>query len=124
MQHIKNVIFDLGGVILDIDFKKTEQAFLKLGLNNFSDHISQFHISGFFEQYEIGKIDDVEFVDGISKLIGKETEQEKIIAAWNALLLDFPPERIELLRKIKSDYRTFLLSNTNSLHYKEYQRRL
>lgn len=124
MQNIKNVIFDLGGVILNIDFKKTEKAFLDLGLDNFSDHISQFHISDFFEQYEIGKIDDGEFVDGISKLIGKAAEEEKIIAAWNALLLDFPPERIELLKRIKPDYRTFLLSNTNSLHYKEYQRRL
>jgi len=124
MQNIKNIIFDLGGVILNIDFKKTEEAFLELGLDNFSDHISQFHISDFFEQYETGKIDDLEFVNGISKLIGKTTEQEKIIAAWNALLLDFPPERIELLKRIKSDYRTFLLSNTNSLHYIEYQRRL
>jgi epoxide hydrolase-like predicted phosphatase len=124
MNNIKNVIFDLGGVILNIDFKKTEQAFNQLGLENFSDHISQYHISDFFEKYETGKIDDLQFVEGITELIGKPTESEKIIAAWNALLLDFPPERIALLKKLKSKYRTFLLSNTNYIHYKEYQKRL
>ncbi|MEP7257216.1 MAG: HAD family hydrolase, partial [Flavitalea sp.] len=124
MQNIKNVIFDLGGVILNINFKKTEEAFLKLGLENFSNHISQTYISDFFEKYETGLIDDVEFVEGIVKLIGKPIKDEKIIAAWNALLLDFPPERIALLQKIKSKFRIFLLSNTNSIHLKEFQQRL
>lgn len=124
MQNIKNVIFDLGGVILNIDFKKTEAAFKLLGLENFSDHISQFHITDFFEKYETGHISDDEFVSGISQLIGKPVESEEIIKAWNALLLDFPPERIELLKRIKSRYRTFLLSNTNSIHLKEFQEML
>jgi putative hydrolase of the HAD superfamily len=124
MQNIKNLIFDLGGVILNIDFKKTEEAFRLLGLENFSDHLSQFHITDFFQQYETGKIDDDEFVNGISKLIGKPVSADQIIAAWNALLLDFPPARINLLKKLKSKYRTFLLSNTNSLHYKEFNKRL
>jgi putative hydrolase of the HAD superfamily len=124
MQKIKNIIFDLGGVILNIDFKKTEEAFRLLGLENFSNHISQFHISDFFLQYETGQIDDIEFVDGLLKLIGKPVESDKIVAAWNALLLDFPPDRINLLKKIKTKYRTFLLSNTNSIHLKEFQQRL
>jgi len=124
MQQIKNIIFDLGGVIMNIDFKKTEEAFRLLGLENFSNHINQFHITELFEQYEIGKISDDAFVAGISKLMDKPVEANKIIAAWNALLLDFPPERIELLKKIKSEYRTFLLSNTNAIHYKEFRKRL
>lgn len=124
MQKIKNIIFDLGGVILNIDFRKTDEAFRLLGLENFSQHISQHHITDFFLQYETGKIDDIEFVDGIVKLIGKPAESEKIIEAWNALLLDFPPDRIELLKKLKSKYRIFLLSNTNSIHLKEFQQRL
>ena len=124
MQNIKNIIFDLGGVILNINFKKTEEAFLQLGLKNFSDHISQTYISDFFEKYETGLIDDVEFVEGIAKLIGEPIDDDKIIAAWNALLLDFPPERIALLKKIKTKFRIFLLSNTNSIHLKEFQQRL
>lgn len=124
MQNIKNVIFDLGGVILNIDFKKTEEAFQLLGLNNFLDHISQHHITDFFEKYETGMLTDAEFITGIQKLVGKPLEEEQIIAAWNALLLDFPPARIALLKRIKTKYRTFLLSNTNSIHHIEYRARL
>ncbi|MGC4036122.1 MAG: HAD family phosphatase [Chitinophagaceae bacterium] len=124
MQNIKNIIFDLGGVILNIDFKKTEEAFRKLGLDNFSDHISQHHITDFFRKYEMGLIDDDTFVADISKMIGKPVTAEEIIAAWNALLLDFPPARIELLKKLHKKYRTFLLSNTNSIHLKEFNQRL
>jgi len=124
MAIIKNIIFDLGGVILNIDFKKTNEAFHILGLENFSNHISQHHISDLFLDYETGQIDDNEFVAGIGKLTDKPMQSEHIIQAWNALLLDFPPERIELLQRIKNRYRTFLLSNTNSIHLDEFQQRL
>lgn len=124
MQKIKNVIFDLGGVILNIDFKKTEEAFKLLGLDNFSDHISQHHITDFFEKYETGLLSDAEFIAGVKRLVDKPVSEEQIIAAWNALLLDFPPARIALLKRLKSKYRTFLLSNTNSIHHQEYRARL
>jgi putative hydrolase of the HAD superfamily len=124
MQTIKNLIFDLGGVILNIDFKKTEEAFRQLGLDNFSNHINQFHISDFFHQYETGKISDDEFVAGIASLMDKPADAEKIIGAWNALLLDFPPARINLLKKLRKKYRMFLLSNTNSIHEQEFNKRL
>jgi FMN phosphatase YigB (HAD superfamily) len=124
MQVYRNIIFDLGGVILNIDFKKTEAAFKLLGWDSFSDYISQFHISDLFESYETGQIDDLDFVEGISALMGKAANNEHIIEAWNALLLDFPPERIALLKKIKGSFRTFLLSNTNAIHLREFQERL
>ena len=124
MHNIKNIIFDLGGVILNIDFKKTNEAFHSLGLENFSQHINQFHITDLFLQYETGQIDDIEFIEGIAKLCNKPMSEDEIIDAWNALLLDFPKERIDLLKNIKSKYRTFLLSNTNSIHLKEFQQRL
>lgn len=124
MQNIKNIIFDLGGVILNIDFKKTEAAFKLLGWDSFSDYISQFHISELFEDYETGQIDDLDFVQGISNLMGKAANNENIIEAWNALLLDFPPARITLLKNLKGRYRTFLLSNTNAIHLREFQQRL
>jgi putative hydrolase of the HAD superfamily len=124
MQNIKNVIFDLGGVILNIDFAKTNEAFHELGLKNFANHINQFHITDLFLNYETGKIDDVDFINGIAKLSDKPMAEQEIVAAWNALLLDFPPERIQLLQKIKTTYRTFLLSNTNAIHLNEFQQRL
>lgn len=123
MQNIKNIIFDLGGVILNIDFKKTEEAFSLLGLDNFSNHINQFHITDFFLLYETGKINDDEFVAGIMKLIKNPVEPHQVIHAWNALILDFPPERIELLRGLKKKFRLYLLSNTNAIHVKEFTQR-
>lgn len=124
MQNIKNVIFDLGGVILNIDFAKTNEAFHNLGLKDFSQHISQHHISDLFLKYETGQIDDLEFVDSVALLSDAAMPKDKIVDAWNALLLDFPKERIELLKRIKGEFRTFLLSNTNSLHLQEYNKRL
>lgn len=121
---IRNIIFDLGGVIMNIDFKKTESAFAELGFADFKQYMTQFHITPFFEEYETGKIDDAAFVKGIQEIAGRPLTEAQVVGAWNALLLDFPPARLQLLEKIKNDYRIFLLSNTNSLHYQAFQQTL
>ena len=105
---------------MNIDFKLTEKAFQDLGFD-FAKYMSQHHITPFFEEYETGKIDDAAFIKGIQQIAGKPLTENEIISAWNALLLDFPLERIELLEKLKKEYRIFLLSNTNALHYKAFQ---
>ena len=124
MPVIKNIIFDLGGVIMNIDFKKTEKAFADLGFNDFAQHMTQYHITPLFQEYETGKINDDDFVKGIQQIAAKPIADNEIIHAWNALLLDFPPERIALLEKLRHRYRIFLLSNTNALHYNAFQQRL
>jgi glucose-1-phosphatase len=121
---IKNIIFDLGGVIMNIDFKKTEEAFADLGFTNFAQYMTQFHITPFFEEFETGKIDNAAFIKGIQQIAPEPVTEQQIIYAWNALLLDFPLERIELLEKLKKRYRIFLLSNTNALHYEAFQHTL
>lgn len=124
MPAIKNIIFDLGGVILNINFQKTENAFAELGFGNFKQYMTQFHITPFFEEYETGKIDDVAFIKGIQQIAGAPIDGQDIIKSWNALLLDFPPERIQLLEKLGKQYRIFLLSNTNALHHQFFQQQL
>ena len=124
MQQIKNIIFDLGGVILNIDFKKTNEAFRRLGIENIEQYVNQFHISDIFLKYELGQIDDLDFLDSLARFAPSPLHKEQMIAAWDAMLLEFPKERIELLRKIKPKYRTFLLSNTNSLHIAAATRKL
>jgi glucose-1-phosphatase len=123
MTEIKNIIFDLGGVILNIDFSRTEKAFQDLGVKDFSKHITQFHITPLFQDYETGKIDDKTFIKGIQSLSPHSLAESEVINAWNALLLDFPEERIALLKKLSNKYRLFLLSNTNAIHLAEFQRR-
>jgi putative hydrolase of the HAD superfamily len=124
MQNVKNIIFDLGGVILNIDLKRTELALQELGIDQFSNYMTQSSVISFFKDYEAGKIDDDAFIKAIQALTVKSTTEAEIIKAWNALLLDFPPKRIELLQNLKKKYRLFLLSNTNSIHYRQFQQQL
>jgi putative hydrolase of the HAD superfamily len=124
MQNVKNIIFDLGGVILNIDIKRTETALEQLGIKNFSQHMRPSHLVSFFKEYETGKIGDAAFIAAIQSLSKNALTEEEVVNAWNALLLDFPQERIELLRRLNKKYRLFLLSNTNAIHYKQFQRQL
>ncbi len=124
MKGIKNIIFDLGGVLLNIDLKRTEDALRELGIEDLSVYLTQHHISAFFKEYEMGKIDDAAFIQSIRSLSPKPLTDEQVVNAWNALLLDFPEERIELLRKLKERYRLFLLSNTNLIHYRRFQEQI
>jgi putative hydrolase of the HAD superfamily len=116
MQGVKNIIFDLGGVILNLDNLRTEQAFTALGVTNFREYFGHGFADSFFKDYEVGRINDRQFIDSIRQLTGLEVPDQVIIDSWNALLLDFPPERIQLLKHLRKNYRLFLFSNTNALH--------
>lgn len=116
-MSIKNIIFDLGGVILNIDLRKTQDAFRALGVKNIDEVFRMGHIESFFKSYETGAIDDTEFIASVQNLAGIQLAPEKVIEAWNALLIDFPQERINFLKKLRGTYRLFLLSNTSALHH-------
>jgi putative hydrolase of the HAD superfamily len=124
MKHIKNIIFDLGGVILNIDFKRTEDALKDLGIADLSNYMKKTHLLSFFREYEMGKIDDNTFIKAIQSLSEKEISDVDAVNAWNALLLDFPDDRIALLKELKKKYRLFLLSNTNAIHHRKFQDQL
>jgi putative hydrolase of the HAD superfamily len=125
MMEIKNIIFDLGGVILNIDYNLTAQAFKNLGVSNFDELYSKAQQSELFDLMETGMVSNQEFRNGIRDTIKIELSDEEIDNAWNAMLLDLPFERIELLRKLKGEgYRLFLLSNTNQIHYDAYTKNL
>lgn len=116
MQGIKNIILDLGGVIINLDNQLTEDAFVALGAKPFREYFGHGHAASFFSDYEVGAISDSQFIDSIKTLTGLDVPDEAIIKAWNALLLDFPAERIQLLKELRKQYRLFLFSNTNALH--------
>ncbi len=117
MKGIKNIIFDLGGVIINLDNRRTEEAFTALGIKNFRDYFGHGFAASFFSDYEIGKISDQEFIGGLRQLGGlSQVPEQTIVDGWNALLLDFPPERIRLISELRKTYRLFLFSNTNALH--------
>lgn len=113
---IRNIIFDFGGVILNIDYKRTEKAFEKLGLRDFASIYSQATQQELFDVFEKGLIPPAQFRQEIRRFIGQATD-EQIDKAWNSMLLDLPAERIALLDKLKKTHRIFLLSNTNEIHF-------
>jgi len=120
MQQIKNIIFDLGGIFLNIDFSKTEKAFIDLGVTNFNELYTQHHSSDLFELLEMGKISPEEFHDAFVKETSIYLSYEQLKAAWSALLQDFPVERLRWLQEISKRYKTFLFSNTNKIHYEAF----
>ena len=117
MQQIKNIIFDLGGIFLDIDYPKTEKAFINLGITNFPELYNQHHASDLFELLETGKITPTEFYNQFASLSPVVVTNKQIQEAWNAMLGTFPLERIEWLKQIKNRYNIFLFSNTNKIHH-------
>ena len=119
-KGIKNIIFDLGGVILPIDISKTTEAYRELGISRIDELFGLGHADSFFKDYEQGKIEDDEFVGKVKRLVPGAVPDEVIIHAWNALLLDFPPEIIAFLKALKNRYRLFLFSNTNGIHHRSF----
>ena len=120
MRKIRNIIFDLGGVILNIDLKQTELAFAELGVGNFKEYYTLQAATPLFEDLELGRITPKIFYDEFRKLAKLPLTDEQIRTAWNALLVNFPAERIDWLKNIKSKYNIFLLSNTNEIHFEAF----
>jgi len=115
MKNIDNIIFDLGNVILNIDYQNTIDAFKKIGVPNASSFYSKSSQLNIFNQLETGHISKQNFILEIQKIVPKASASQ-IINAWNAILQDLPNERIEILKNIKDKFSIFLLSNTNSIH--------
>ena len=116
MNSFDSVIFDLGGVIINLNYQKTISAFQELGMSNFDQVYSQMAQSDLFDSYETGKISTQHFINSLLPFLPIGTSPNKLVAAWNAMILDVPPKKITLLANLKKSLPTFLLSNTNDLH--------
>lgn len=115
-QNIEAIIFDLGGVLLNIDYQLTERAFAALNIPDFEQHFSQLKQSTLFDELETGKIRADAFCEALRKQTSSQHSNETLITAWNAMLLDFPRRRLQMLQQLRLRYRLFLLSNTNEIH--------
>ena len=126
-SSIQNIIFDLGGVILHLDPQRTFDSLARLGDLDTQEFRKLYQEFPLFLSYERGGVACEEFIQGMRSQLGKENLSDAaLIDGWNAMLLHFPPENLELLRRLKAEgrYRLFLLSNTNVLHIEEVHRRL
>jgi putative hydrolase of the HAD superfamily len=116
MAEIKNLIFDLGGVILDLSVKDTLVSFSGLSGLPLDQVKSLFVSSREFESYERGGMDDRQFRDLVRGLYKVSVSDVELDRSWNAMLLGIPKPKLDLLLELKKQYRTFLLSNTNGIH--------
>lgn len=124
MQPIQNIIFDLGGIFLNLDYQRTEQAFLSLGIQQFPEMFTQHNANSLFEKLETGKIDPAQFYEAFRRETGSSLSNEAIRDAWNAMLLNFPAERMDWLQETGRKYRIFLFSNTNQIHQDAFREKL
>jgi putative hydrolase of the HAD superfamily len=120
LNGIRNIIFDLGGVLLNIDPKKTIEAFGNLGMDQLVDDRGLSYDHEIFYLMEQGKITSEEFRTGVRKLLSKEVSDPEIDTAWTAMLLNFPAVRVDLLKNLRKDFKIYLFSNTNAIHVAKY----
>ena len=113
---IDTIIFDFGDIFINLDKEGTINGLKKLGLSHWNEDLNQLNL-----QFEKGQISEEDFLTGIQKQVPNASIEE-ILAAWNAVLLDFPLRRLEFLQKLTKNYRLFLLSNTDAIHIETFER--
>jgi len=127
---MKNIIFDLGDVIIPIDLRAPLRSFAQLANRSEEEMEALWKEHGIWQQYETGLVDDESFRAAVRSLVRTESDEpdrwadDVIDTAWNSVLLDLPIERIERIKSLKGKYRLFLLSNTNPIHIREVDARL
>lgn len=120
MAAVKNLIFDLGNVLFDIDFNKMNAAFASIEVQGFDQHFTLNKSHPLFLDLEMGLINEPTFYDGIRTLANLPLTNAQIIFAWNALLVGFREKSIEWIKQNNTKYNTFLYSNTNQIHYNHF----
>lgn len=113
---IKNLIFDLGGVLIDLGFERMCAAFEKLGVADFASYFNLSSQQDFFLQLELGQISEADFYDKFRAGTASNLTDAEIRSAWNLILTDFQPARMRLIDDLRQDYHVYLFSNTNAIH--------
>lgn len=123
LSSTKNIIFDLGNVLLNLDFEASIQAFQKLGLNNKVVNKKQAYSDPLFYEIETGKVSAVAFREKVRKILkNPEATDEQIDDAWTAMILDIPTERVQTVQKLRNNFNVYLFSNTNEIHINKLHR--
>ncbi len=117
MQHrYDTILLDLGGVLIDVDYQATARAFRDLGHPDFERLYSKAQQDHLFDGFETGALSPAQFRDRIRQVLDPALSDTVIDANWNAMLGSVPPERIQLVHRLKERYQVLLLSNTNAIH--------
>ena len=116
-KKIRNIVFDLGGVLVDLDFKAAINGLQEAGFANVKEQLMAFDRGGIFQKFEVGEITADEFRTAIRENSTVTLTDEEVDGLWNAMLLEIPREKLELILELRGKYMVYLLSNTNSIHW-------
>lgn len=122
--HNKHIIFDLGNVLLPIDFSAPVKAFAEIGLKDFDALYGKIQQSDLFNLLETGKITEQFFRDEMRRISGIAWTDQQIDDAWSTIILDFRKATFDMLEKLAVNESVYLLSNTNSIHFKRYNQQV
>lgn len=121
LLSVKNLLFDLGGVIIDVNSANTIELLHRFGYKDVKfDLENNSELIKLIENYELGLIDDLEFLGFILTRCSNNASLESVKNAWNAMINPIKKEIFNLLVHLKTQYKIFVLSNTNNLHYQVY----
>ncbi len=126
MKVIKNIVFDFGNVLFDIDLSRIETHLQAAFGEKYASARQQIQRDQLVELYETGGLSTADFVDAISQAARPPIPPEQVVAAWNSIFIGMPAERFSMLLRLRRQYKVFLLSNINELHEQwiaEYMRR-
>ena len=122
LSSIETIVFDLGGVVVDLDLQLSINAFKQLGIKDPERFIRHGAHGDIFLKLETGEITEGEFFSGIKNLAGKILTDENIKNAWCAMFTDLPKSRVKIIERLKKEHRVILLSNTNSIHRRHFDK--
>lgn len=117
INGVENIIFDLGGVLVGLDSERCAAAFRRIGAGNIVPYVSEHRVEDLFIDAETGRITRQEFCEQVRELSHCAANDDEIAWAWGQLLTGIPACKIERLLELRSNYRLFLLSNTNAIHW-------
>lgn len=118
-KSVKNIIFDFGAVVINIDIPNAYKSFATLSGIAPERVKDLFETQGAYADFECGKMSNDDFHTLLRKELNISCSDEELDNAWNAMLLDIPLERVEKLKELRTRYNIFLLSNTNAIHVKK-----
>ena len=119
--HIKNIVFDLGGVLCGLDAERCIRAFHQIGAEEVAVYVEEHRVEDLFLQSELGYITTQEFCEEVRRITQRPIDDEKIVWAWNELLTGITDERRQAVMELSKTYRLFVLSNTNDMHWKKWE---
>ena len=123
LTNIKNIIFDLGKVLLNLDFNASILAFQKLGLKNDVLDNKQAYSDPVFYELEVGKVTPAEFCNRVRKVLNNpDATDSQIEDAWYSMILDIPASRVKVVQELSKNYNVYLFSNTNKIHIERLHR--